>query len=408
MENTSSVKNSIIYIIPITVIFFNILIILFPSQIISSAKNGLLLWFNNVIPSLLPFIIGANILSLTGFIGFLGTLLEPITQKIFKISGNGAFALIIGLISGYPMGAKITASMYENHQITKIEAQKLIMFTNNSGPLFILGTVAVSMFKIPSIGILILLAHYFSAFTIGIILRYYGNSTAQKSKKNISIKRSIIKLKNDYSKNNMSVGKLLSKSIQDSMETILIIGGFIILFSVLTKMLEITEVSTFLTKTLSPGFDLLDINSDFIFPITTGILEITNGCKNLANFPPTLTTSAIAAGIISWGGFSIHAQAIGFLSKTKIKVSLYFLSKAAQSILAVIYVYILNIFLKTDFSAVSTEAFNPTNNSAIKTLTNSSLNFIFIILIILFFSIIVYTLKNIAVKALENKQTKLK
>ena len=166
MENTSSVKNSIIYIIPITVIFFNILIILFPSQIISSAKNGLLLWFNNVIPSLLPFIIGANILSLTGFIGFLGTLLEPITQKIFKISGNGAFALIIGLISGYPMGAKITASMYENHQITKIEAQKLIMFTNNSGPLFILGTVAVSMFKIPSIGILILLAHYFSAFTI--------------------------------------------------------------------------------------------------------------------------------------------------------------------------------------------------------------------------------------------------
>ena len=173
MRNKPAVKNPTIYIIPIIVTFFNILIILFPSQIIVSAKNGLLLWFNNVIPSLLPFIIGANILSLTGFINFIGEILEPITQKLFKISGCGAFALIMGFISGYPMGAKITASLYENNQITETEAQKLIMFTNNSGPLFILGTVAVSMFKVPKVGTIILLAHYLSALSIGVLLRYY-------------------------------------------------------------------------------------------------------------------------------------------------------------------------------------------------------------------------------------------
>ena len=155
MKNKSIIKNSIIYIIPIVVIFFNILIILFPSDIITSAKNGLLLWFNNVIPSLLPFIIGANILSMTGFINLIGVASEPITRKLFKISGYGAFALIMGFISGYPIGAKITASLYENNKITKSEAQKLIMFTNNSGPLFILGTVAVSMLNLPKAGTLI-------------------------------------------------------------------------------------------------------------------------------------------------------------------------------------------------------------------------------------------------------------
>ncbi len=394
MRNKPAVKNPTIYIIPIIVTFFNILIILFPSQIIVSAKNGLLLWFNNVIPSLLPFIIGANILSLTGFINFIGEILEPITQKLFKISGCGAFALIMGFISGYPMGAKITASLYENNQITETEAQKLIMFTNNSGPLFILGTVAVSMFKVPKVGTIILLAHYLSALSIGVLLRYYKCPQRKENHKSISIKHALTNLKQEYRKNNISIGKLLSRSIKDSMETILMIGGFIILFSVLSKMMEITEISSFLTKVISPIFNFFNIDNNFIFPITTGILEITNGCKNLSSFTPTITTTAIAAGIISWGGFSIHAQAIGFLSKTKIKTSLYFISKASQSILSIIYVYILNILMPIDFSNTVKETFNQTNTLAINIFKNSSLIFLSVILIISLITIVTYILRK--------------
>ena len=83
-------KNIITYIISIIIIIFNILVILYPSEIITSAKNGLLLWFNNVIPSLLPFIIGTNLLTLTGCTKLIGLIIEPLTQKLFKISGSGA------------------------------------------------------------------------------------------------------------------------------------------------------------------------------------------------------------------------------------------------------------------------------------------------------------------------------
>ncbi len=389
MKNKSIIKNSIIYIIPIVVIFFNILIILFPSDIITSAKNGLLLWFNNVIPSLLPFIIGANILSMTGFINLIGVASEPITRKLFKISGYGAFALIMGFISGYPIGAKITASLYENNKITKSEAQKLIMFTNNSGPLFILGTVAVSMLNLPKAGTLIILSHYLSALTIGIALRNYNSSEISLKRKTPNLKYTISQIKNDYIKNNMSIGIILKQSVKDSMESILMIGGFIILFSVLSKMMEITEVSIFLTKLMTPLFNTLNINTDFIFPIATGMLEITNGCKNIASLPHNITTIAITAGIISWGGFSIHAQSMGFLSKLKIKAGLYILSKFIQGILSVIYVYILNIFLNVNFSeTIST--FKIETQSPLNILTESSINFLLITLLIFMLSIIIY------------------
>ena len=136
-----SLKLTSYYIIPIMVAIFNIIIIIMPNLVISSAKNGLLLWFNNILPAILPFLIGTNLLIRLGFIDFLGNLLEPFMQKIFNVSGNGAFPLILGMFSGYPIGAKITCELKEKGKISKIEAQRLISFTNNSGPLFIIGTV---------------------------------------------------------------------------------------------------------------------------------------------------------------------------------------------------------------------------------------------------------------------------
>ncbi len=389
-------KNLIKYIIPVSIIFFNVLIILFPSKIIISAKDGLLLWFNNVIPSLLPFIIGANILSMTGFINLIGITFEPLMQKLFGISGRCSFALIMGFISGYPMGAKITASLYENNKISLSDAQKLVMFTNNSGPLFILGTVAVSMLNSPSIGVLIITAHYLSAITIGLSLRNYKKQIFIKKTKTLTLNDTISKIK-ENSKNPLPIGTILSKSIKDSMETIVMIGGFIILFSVISKMLEITNFPALIAYVLNPVLNIFDISTDFIFPITTGILEITNGCKNLSNFTLDINIVAIITGIISWGGFSIHAQAIGFLSKTKIKLSLYFLSKLVQSILSIIYVYILNLFFKIDFTKIDNTAkvFNQDSTSVLEKFANSSFNFLLVVLTTIFFAISMYIVISI-------------
>lgn len=57
--------------------------------------------------------------------------------------GSGAFALAMGITSGYPVGAKVASDLYKDKLCSKIEAERLISFTNSSGPLFVIGAIGV-------------------------------------------------------------------------------------------------------------------------------------------------------------------------------------------------------------------------------------------------------------------------
>lgn len=107
---------------------------------------GLLFGLTGVVPSLLPFFIACELLSYTNIIDFMGQKLKRIMRPIFNVPGEGAFPFIMGIISGYPVGAKILTNFKKEGICTKEEAERLITFTNNSGPLFIIGTVGISLF----------------------------------------------------------------------------------------------------------------------------------------------------------------------------------------------------------------------------------------------------------------------
>jgi len=102
---------------------------------------GILLFTNSVLPSLFPFLIATNLLKHTSFTSILGKLLNPIMKPIFNVPGIGAVAFIMGIISGYPIGAKIVSDFKSQNICNDIECERLLAFTNNSGPLFIIGTV---------------------------------------------------------------------------------------------------------------------------------------------------------------------------------------------------------------------------------------------------------------------------
>ena len=80
-------------------------------------------------------------------------------RPVFNVDGKGSFCFIMGLISGYPIGAKIACEFRKQNICSKIECERLLSFTNNSGPLFIVGTVGISMFGNTSIGLLLLITN---------------------------------------------------------------------------------------------------------------------------------------------------------------------------------------------------------------------------------------------------------
>ena len=160
-------------LIPICICLFTIFLLIFSNANLSSAKNGLVLWATSVVPSLLPFFIATELLKYTNVIPYLGKLLEKIMRPVFKCPGEGSFPFIMGIISGYPMGAKIVSEFKVNGICTEEEAERMLAFTNNSGPLFIIGTVGVGMFKNTSIGVLLFTTHILACLTVGFLFRWW-------------------------------------------------------------------------------------------------------------------------------------------------------------------------------------------------------------------------------------------
>jgi len=128
-------------LLSILFVLFAIGLIAFSKDNLAASKDGIMLWANSVVPSLLPFFIACELLSQTNIIDILGVKLNRIMRPLFNVPGEGAFPLIMGIISGYPVGAKIVTNFRKDNICTKEEAERLLTFTNNSGPLFIIGTV---------------------------------------------------------------------------------------------------------------------------------------------------------------------------------------------------------------------------------------------------------------------------
>lgn len=317
-------KKVLLFIIPLIVLIFNILIIFNPAVIMSSARSGALLWFNSVLPSLLPFMIGTNLLLRFGVVDFLGTLLEPVMKPLFGVSGKGAFAFVMGATSGYPIGAQICANLRESGKISQIETQRLLSFVNNSGPLFMIGAVGVGMFGNERIGYFILITNLAGAVLTGMLFKFYKRKDREIP---IPIKDSAVKSR-VY---DQPFGKILSDSVWAALESLLKIAGFIILFSVLLKILEIIG---FIKKSAEFLLNLgIPFNREIIESSLYGFIEITNGTNSLSALGTDRSVIILCAALVAFGGMSIFSQSIAFLSKTDINPLIYFISKLLNAVL---------------------------------------------------------------------------
>lgn len=318
---------------------FGASLLLFSTSNLSAIKKGLSLWANSVVPSLFPFFVATELLMNTNFVNILGRFLNKIMKPLFNIRGEGSFGFIMGLISGYPVGAKIACDFRENNICTKEECERLLSFTNNSGPLFIVGTVGISMFGNSSIGLLLLITHILACITVGIIFRFWkfnSSSPDYVGNKNSNYK----KYKNVTFSN---LGEVLGKSITNSISTVLMIGGFVVIFSSIISILNASGILNNLIVVLNPVFNFLHIDSSFIYGILTGFLEITNGISSISNIniKEISINIILTAFLLGFGGLSVLLQVLSITSKTDLSIKPYIYGKLLHGILAAFYTFVV-------------------------------------------------------------------
>lgn len=387
-------KNQIIiFFFPIVIVLFLVVgIIIFPQESIKSAKEGLNIWVNVLIPSLLPFIIGANLIVELKIVDLIGVIINPITKFVFNVSGKSALVFVISTVSGYPVGAKLAYDLRYKGQISSSEAQRLVSFCSTSGPLFIIGAVAVGMFNNPSLGYLMILCHYLGSISVGILFRNYGKEKLSKS--NINVRTNLKNIISTRYSSNIGFFVMFGNAVVNGVNTLLAVGGFVIVFSVVFKVLSLFNIISLLATILSIPLSLFGVTKELCYAFIGGLFEITIGCSNISQVASASLSikASLSSFLIGFSGLSILAQCCNFLAKTDIKTNLYILSKFLHGLFAAIFTFLLYPICET---TALVSSFGPTYNALYSNrllefyLNNTSLIIPLLFLVYLIFKLII-------------------
>ncbi|MGI6129018.1 MAG: sporulation integral membrane protein YlbJ, partial [bacterium] len=338
-------KYLITYLGAAIAIWLTLAMVRFPEKAFEAAVHGLSVWFEIVFPALLPFFIGAEILMGLGVVHFMGVLLEPFMRPLFNVPGTGSFVLAMGLASGYPIGAVLTAKLRKQNLCTQVEAERLVSFTNTADPLFMIGAVGVGMFGLVEAGNILTVTHYIAALLAGLILRFYaprGESSCQidSGQGNMFVRalKALYKARIDDGR---PFGGLLGDAIRQSVTTLLTVGGFIILFSVMIEMATVMGVTPFLAAACGQLLALCGLNQGLAPSLISGFFEVTIGCDYAAtavsvtnSLLPLSERLIVTAAIIGWSGMSVHFQVAAMVNDTDIRLLPYILARILHAVLS--------------------------------------------------------------------------
>ena len=284
------------------ILIFIVYILFFPQDAVTAAADGLVLWYERVLPSLLPFAILSNILIYSGFTGYLVKLLYPLLRLILPASRNGSFVLLSGFLFGFPMGSKNCAEMLKCGQLEYQEAEILFMVTNNISPVFISSYILCQELHMPSLIPLSYLVIFLPPLIAGRLLFFFTEKKQSVSNHSTTYKKPASGSQINF--------KIIDAGIMNGFETLTRLGGYIMLFSMIASLLQKLPVPRVVTL------------------ILTGMVEITNGIAMLPDSGlPQSVQYVLAVVYTAFGGLSGIAQTSSMIRDTPLSIKHYCIAK---------------------------------------------------------------------------------
>ena len=339
-----SKKENLLYNLKYMALFFicllvSVMMILYADEAKNSVYYALNICFQTVIPSLFPFLFLSAFIANTNILNRKFRLLDKISMKIFKLPSKCISVFILSLIGGFPVGAKTVKTMLENKSITENQAQRLLLFCVNPGPAFAVTAVGLSLLSNKNTGMIIYLSIALSNFIIAIFSRILDDGSV---------------IENAENKNDINIAFSFVKSGNEAANSCLGICGYVLLFSCLVSMLHIL------------------IENEQTVDILSGLLEVTSGCEKLS----TYGNIPLLAGIIAWGGISVHFQIMDCIHKTGLKLKMFLTARIISSALSIVLCHgLLTLFpeavnvslIKSDFNIAPAQGSFPVSAAMLMT-----------------------------------------
>lgn len=289
------------------ILWFGIIALAILSSSVSAeyVKSGISLCINTVIPSVFPFMIISSLITVSGAGAELGAFFRRPLRLMFGASSGGACAIALGFLCGYPVGAITAADMFDRGDISKNEFEHLLTFVNIPSAAFVIGGVGGSMLSSKKMGVAIYVCVLLSAITVGMIGRPF-----QKTK-------SIASAKINLNASRPPFSYVITESISRAAKSMLGVCACVVTFSALSGTLCAVLP---ITETLKAA--------------VAGFFEVSSGAKTASSIQNELATPFICAAVCGWSGLSVHTQIISACRGREISFIPFFVSKAAQAVIA--------------------------------------------------------------------------
>lgn len=344
------------------------LMTVFPEAALESSLRGLAIWWDVLFPSLFPFFVISEVLLGFGVVHLIGTLLDPLMKPLFRIPGSGGFVAAIGYVSGYPVGAKLTAKLWEQNMLSRDEGERLVAFTTSSDPIFLIGAVCVGFFHKPELAVILALAHYGSGLLVGLLMRFHGRkeieattSRSENKRKTSRMKAALQAMHAARARDGRDLGTLLAQAIQSSLQLIIVVGGLVVFFSVFLEMWTQAGAIPLLTRGVNELLAVMGMPEELSTALMGGLFEVTLGARYAGEASaaiPLMYKAAAAAFILSWGGLSVHAQIVSILNTTKLRYWPFAMARFIHGVLAAGLVLLLwNTLMGSEPSGTVTPSF---------------------------------------------------
>ncbi len=321
------VLNLITNLVGILLVLAIILLIVNPTKYINSILEGTTLFYTSVMPSLLPFFFISKIIFSLGFFDKIINLLQKPICKTFRTPPVSSYVLLMSILCGYPVGAKIIGELVKTEIISDDEAKKILTLASTSGPIFVIGSVGGALLKSAKLGAIIFACHI-----VGSLIASFIFSRGFKKQPFTSTIYKTAPSQN-----------VLSQSVNSTIFSILTVAVYVSIFYMFIDMAFDLKLLSFITVPLEKLFKSVNIDPLFAKGISSGILEMTRGLAEIASLSNIRLKLIISTCLISFGGLSIFIQTLTFLNETTIKAPYLLKIKCLQTLISGILAFIVSL-----------------------------------------------------------------
>ncbi|MCZ8512469.1 sporulation protein [Paenibacillus filicis] len=310
-------------------------IIVFPAEAFTASLKGLNLWWKLVFPALLPFLILTELMRGLGLLHAVGVLLEPLLRTLFRLPGAGGWAMALGFTAGMPAGASAVSLLRREGLVTREEGERLLSVSHLMSPVFLIGIIGAGFLHDPTAGLALASLHYAAALILALLHRFRskGEPLTARAGSGGLFRRSADACRDAVVRDGRTFGKLLGDSVTASIQQLFVIGGCMMMFSVLLQVVSLSNLVPALGRAASMlGLSGADLAS-LLASLLPGVFEPHLGAFAIVQHPAWLADPwcyALLSLLLGWGGFSAHAQVKSLTAATDLRFGGFLLSRLAH------------------------------------------------------------------------------